>query len=132
MGKSQSKSSIGKIILKIALSLLLIVGGIWGIQKGGDAAVVYLRSINSIVAMVFAIIELVMGVLLFLELFIGDKFGAFDKILGWIIIIVFAVVIVLADILGSHGLVGAGFSLSWLYNTAIHLVFLGAMLCLND
>ena len=133
---AKSQRSFGRLLLQIALGLVLLVGGIWGVGKsgifagGGDPAVVYLKGINNILGICLAVIEIVAGFLLILELFIGDKFGKLDNILGWIIIIAFAILIVLGDILG--GLIGHGFTLSWLYTTATHLVLLAAMWILND
>lgn len=126
------KSSIGSFLLRLSISMIMIVGGIWGLQNGGDAAVSYLRHINRYLGYAFAIVELLAGVFFFLELFFGKRLGLFNSVLSWIIIIVFAVLIILGDFLGGAGLIHSGFSLSWLYETAIHIVFLSSVLYLNS
>ena len=100
MGNSAKSRSIGRVILQLALACLLIVG----------------------------VLELVAGVLLFLECFVGDKFGAFDNIIGWIIMIVWAIAIVVGDVLKGN----FNDFLPWLYGFAGHIIVLGALWSLND
>lgn len=127
MGK-KSSVSLGRLILQIALGCMLVVGGIWALQGGGDFGAKALRKMSDILGIVYGVIELVAGVLLILELFMGDRFGKFDNILMLIIMIVWAVAIVVADILN------ADFDpfLPWLYTLASHVIVLGAMWYLND
>ena len=137
MGKS-SNFSLGRLLLQIAVGAMLTVAGIWALQGGGDegiAAIKYLigaRDVERILCIVFGIIELIAGVFLILELFIGDKIGALGKILTLIIIIVWIIAIVLIDFLGNHGLFKQNNFLNWLYNFAYHLIVLGALLVLQN
>ena len=137
MGKANN-FSIGKLLLQIAVGAMLTVAGIWALQGGGDegiAAIKYLigaRDVERILCIVFGIIELIAGVFLILELFIGDKIGALGKILTLIIIIVWIIAIVLIDFLGNHGLFKQNNFLNWLYNFAYHLIVLGALLVLQN
>ena len=137
MGKANN-FSIGRLLLQIAVGAMLTVAGIWALQGGGDegiAAIKYLigaRDVERILCIVFGIIELIAGVFLILELFIGDKIGALGKILTLIIIIVWIIAIVLIDFLGNHGLFKQNNFLNWLYNFAYHLIVLGALLVLQN
>lgn len=125
-----SSISIGRIILQIALACFLTIGGIFVLVDGkgaGDEAVKWLYKQADLLGIVFAIVEIIAGVLLLIELFLGDRFGMLNKIIGWTVIIVFAIVIVLSDIINGNW--GNAF-LKTLYQLAGHLVPLGAMLCL--
>ncbi len=124
----KSSASIGRFILQIALGCMLAVGGIWALQGGGDFGAKAMEHISDVLGLVFGVIELVAGVLLILELFIGDKFGKFDNLLMLIIMIVWAIAIVVGDFLN------ADFDpfLQWLYNLASHVIVLGAMWYLKD
>lgn len=135
----ESGMSLGRLLLQIAVGVMLAVAGIWALQGGGDAAVGAIKEIFSgdlsrILCIVFGVIELLAGVLLIVELFAGDKFGKFDNILMFIIMIVWIVAIVLVDFLGKGGILNGGTRnfLSWLYNFASHLIVLGAMMYLNN
>lgn len=129
MGNSAKSKSIGRLILQLALACLLIVGGIWALQGAGDFGAAALKGmLGNWAGVVFGVLELVAGVLLFLECFVGDKFGAFDNVLGWIIMIVWVVAIIVGDILnGSFKQF-----LPWLYGFAGHIIVLGALWSLND
>ena len=137
MGKANN-FSIGRLLLQIAVGAMLTVAGIWALQGGGDegiAAIKYLigaRDFERILCIVFGIIELIAGVFLILELFIGDKIGSLGKVLTLIIIIVWIIAIVLIDFLGSSGLFKQHNFLKWLYNFAYHLIVLGALLVLQN
>ena len=135
----ESGMSLGRLLLQIAVGVMLAVAGIWALQGGGDAAVGAIKEIfngdlSRILCIVFGIIELIAGVLLIVELFAGDKFGKFDNVLMFIIMIVWIVAIVLVDFLGNGGILNGGTRnfLSWLYNFASHLIVLGAMMYLNN
>ena len=136
-----SNFSLGRLLLQIAVGAMLTVAGIWALQGGGDAGIAAIRSIiearniESILCIVFGIIELIAGVFLILSVFIGDKFGSLGKILMIIIMIVWIVAIVLIDFLGSGSLLKHGSHwnfLSWLYGFAYHLIVLGAIIVLQD
>ena len=124
--------SVEKLIIQLSLGLLLAVGGIWGLQGGGDFGINSLKSVFSgsaenIAVIVFSIIELLAGIYLVLELFIGSL-GQFKSILMLIIMIVWIVAIVLSDFIDGnfHNF------MKWLWNFAGHLVVLGSMLyCKN-
>ena len=72
MGKASS-FSLGRLLLHIAVGVMLAVGGIWGLQGGGDAAIDAIRSIFNgdvakILVIVFSVIEILAGIFLLLEL----------------------------------------------------------------
>lgn len=131
----KSSLSIGRLILQIAVGLLLAIAGIWALSgKGGDDAYKALTGLingnaGKAIGLVFAVVELLAGILLILECFVGDKFGKFDNILGWIVIIVWIVAIVLMDFLNGNLAIA---QLKWWYSLAGHCVILGALLSLND
>ena len=140
MGKA-SNFSLGRLLLQIAVGAMLSVAGIWALQGGGDAGIAAIRdlidarNVESILCIVFGIIELIAGVFLILELFIGDKIGSLSKILMIIIMIVWIIAIVLIDFIGSGSLLNHGSRwnfLSWLYNFAYHLIVLGALVVLQN
>lgn len=140
MGKG-SNFSLGRLLLQIAVGAMLTVAGIWALQGGGDAGVAAIRSlienrnVESILCIVFGIIELIAGIFLILSLFIGDKFGDLGKILMIIIMIVWIIAIVLIDFLGSGSLLKHSSHwnfLRWLYDFAYHLVVLGAIVVLQN
>ena len=129
MGNSAKAKSIGRLVLLLALGAMLIVGGIWAMQGGGDFGAKALASwLGKTFGVIFGVIELVAGVLLVIECFTKDIFGKFDNILGLIIMIVWLIAIVVADIIKGD------FSpfLPWLYNFASHVIILGALWSLND
>ena len=129
MGNSAKSKSIGRLILQLALGCMLIVGGIWAMQGGGDFGAKALAGwLGNTFGVIFGVIELVAGVLLIVECFTKDIFGKFDNILGLIIMIVWAIAIVVGDIIKGD------FShfLPWLYNFAGHIIILGALWSLND
>lgn len=135
----KSGASVGRLILQLALGAMLAVAGIWAFQGGGDAASDAIKSIfgddvGNILRIVFGVIELLAGVFLILELFMGDQFGKLDNILMLIVMIVWIVAIVLMDFVGNGGLFNGGAKdfLKWLYTFAGHLIVLGAMITLND
>ena len=125
----KSAISIGRLVLQIALGVMLAVAGIWALAgKGGDDAYKALTHLingdaGKAIGMIFAVVELLAGILLVVECFAGDKFGKFDNILGWI------VAIVLMDFLNGNLEIS---KLEWWYSLAGHCVILGALLALND
>ena len=134
---AKTQYSFGRLLLQIALGAMLAVGGIWALTGGGDfgctaLSAVFHGDVLKILKIVFGVIELLAGVFLIIELFAGDIFGKLDNILMIIIWIVWICAIVLGDFLSNGGLFKAGFSWSWLYAFASHLIVLGAMLNLND
>jgi hypothetical protein len=123
------------IIANVSVSLMLAVGGIWALQGGGDFGCRAIKSIFSgdlakILVLVFGGIELLSGIFILLQLFIGDRIGTFSKILKLIVVIVWIAAIVVSDFFGNKGLFNGGVSnfLSWLYTLATHLIILVALL----
>lgn len=137
MGKANN-FSIGRLLLQIAVGAMLTVAGIWALQGGGDAGITAIkdligaRDVERILCIVFGIIELIAGVFLIMELFIGDRIGSLGKIFTLIIIIVWIIAIVLIDFLGHGGLFKQHNFLKWLYDFAYHLIVLGALLVLQN
>lgn len=137
MAKAKNHS-LTKIIIQIALGLMLAIGGIWGLQGGGDFGVKAIRDVFSgdlgkILALAFSVVELLAGLYLILELFIGDL-GKLDNILMFIIMIVWIVAIVLFDFIGKRGIFNGGAKnfLEWLWNFASHLIVLGSIIYCKD
>lgn len=135
------KSDVGLfwLVLNIAVGAMLAVGGIWALQGGGDFGCAAIKSIFSgdvakILAIAFGVIELLSGIFIILQLFIGDRMGTFGSILKLIVVVVWAVAIVLADFLGNGGLLNGGANnfLGWLYEFALHLIVLCALLITRD
>ena len=136
----KSGVTIGRLLLQLALGAMLAVAGIWSFQGHGDDAVGAIRAVfdgnvENVLVVVFGVIELLAGIFLILELFMGDQFGKLDNILMLIVMIVWIVAIVLMDFLAKGGLLN-GFNaknfLEWLYTFAAHLIILGAMITLKD
>lgn len=127
--------SIGRIIVQLALGVMLAVAGIWALAgKGGDDAVNALRHLfngdaRDIIVLVFAVIELLAGILLIVKFFAGESFGKFSNILGIIIIVVWVIAIVLMDFLNGNLEIA---KLSWWYELAGHCVILGSLIYIND
>lgn len=132
----KSTLSIGRLILQLALGIMLAVAGIVALQGGkANDAIQALKSIfdgdaEKIIVTIFAVIELLAGILLIVELFLGDRFGKVDNILGLVIIVVWAIAIVLMDFLGDNFLKPD--VLPWLYQLSGHAIVLGALIYLND
>lgn len=130
------KFSVGRFILQIALGLFFLVGGIWALTGGGDAASLAIKeifsgNIRTILVIVFGIIEILCGIFLILELFLTTSLKNLRKILLLIIAIVWIVAIVLIDFFGGHGLFHTNAFLSWLYQFADHLIILGGIIVIN-
>ena len=130
---AKTQRSFGRLILQIALGVMLAVGGIWALTGAGDFGCKAITSIFSgdvarLLKIVFGVIELLAGIFLVLELFLGDVFGKLDNILMIIIWIVWIVAIIFGDIIKGD------FNpfIEWLYGFASHLIILGAMISLND
>lgn len=152
MGKSVKNVSIGKLILQLAIGALLVVAGIWvfsNTQSGGDEAVKAIRKIfdnkdfGKMIGIVFGAIELVAGAFLILEPFVG----IIRNYTSLVIIAVLAIWIVATILIdfcgtGSGGLLKPSIAigdiektedfLKWLYQFAVHLTVIGALLYLRD
>ncbi|MBB5226132.1 hypothetical protein DYE50_10330 [Treponema ruminis] len=132
---NSSELRILPVIANISVGIMLAVGGIWALQGGGDFGCQAIKSIFSgdlrkILVLVFGGIELLSGIFIILQLFIGDRIGTFSRILKLIVIIVWIAAIVLSDFFGAKGLFNNGINhfLSWLYTFATHLIILVALL----
>lgn len=131
----KSSASLGKLLLQIALGAVLIVAGICAFTGGGDFGTIAFSNIFkgsalNVVKIIYGIIELVAGVFLILELFVGDRFGKFDNILNLIVIIIWLIAIILGDFI--YGLFRGASFLPWLLTFAEHVLLIGALLNLND
>lgn len=136
---NRSDVRILSIIANISVGIMLCVGGIWALQGSGDFGCQAIKSIFSgdlakVLSLVFGGIELLSGIFIILQLFIGDRIGTFGTILKMIIIVVWIAAIVLSDFLGNSGLLHGGLNnfLSWLYTFASHLIVLTALLITRD
>lgn len=123
------------MLLNIAVGAMLAVGGIWALQGGGDFAASALKNIlngdaRKIAVIVFGVIELLSGIFIILQLFIGDRTGSFGRILKIIIVVVWAIAIILADFLNGKFL--SPDFLSWIYQFAMHFIVLAALLVTRD
>ncbi|MCL2759268.1 MAG: hypothetical protein FWD22_03565 [Treponema sp.] len=121
---------IGYFFLYIATAVYLFINGIWGFDGGGDFAqmskVIFGGSdIGGIFTIVLAVIGVVAGALLILQIF---KIAIPRiELMMLIVIIVWAVFIVVVDILGL--LKGdVKFNLEYLAVLAGHLMVLGALI----
>lgn len=132
---NSSEIRILPMIANIAVGVMLGVGGIWALQGGGDFGCqaikhVFSGDIAKILALVFGGIELLSGIFIILQLFIGDRIGTFSRILKLIVVIVWIAAIILSDFFGAKGLFNGGVDhfLSWLYTLATHLIILVALM----
>lgn len=130
----KSSLSIGRLLLQIALGVMLVIGGIWALIGGGDFGAEAFRSIfkgdaRKILIIFYGIIELIAGLFILLELFLGDLLGKFLNICILIIAIIWIIAIVLSDFLNGNFLRG-GF-LPWAWDFATHLLVLGGFLCIK-
>ena len=134
MAKS-SHVSLFWTVLNLAVGAMLAVGGIWALQGGGDFAAQALKGLLSgdaskLVVTIFGVIELLSGIFIILQLFIGDRTGSLGPVLKLIIVIVWAIAVIIADFLNGHFL--APNFLSWVYTLAMHLIVLAALLVTRD
>ncbi|MDO4506188.1 MAG: hypothetical protein Q4B64_04510 [Spirochaetales bacterium] len=131
MGKNETKNAIASLILTLAVGCLLAVSGIYALQgkAAGDLAVQGLKSIfdgnvESIIITIFGVVELLAGIFIILKCFIGDRMGAMGNIISLIVVIVWVVVIVLADIITG---IGKPNFLAWLLQFSKDLIIFGAI-----
>lgn len=132
---SKSNASIFWMVLNIAVGAMLAIGGIWALQNGGDFGCealtgMFSGDMKNIVRIVFGVIELLSGIFIILQLFIGDRMGKLGSILKLIIVIVWAIAIIMADFLNG-GFLKPNF-LNWTYELAMHLIVLCALLVTRD
>ena len=129
MAKHAASSPIFWIILNLAVGVMLAVGGIWALQGGGDFACKALKGLSNgdaakILGIAFGVVELLSGIFIILQCFVADKFGRLGYALKVVICVIWAVAIVVADILTGD----FGNFLSWIYTFASHLIVLAALL----
>lgn len=130
-----SSFSVGRLLLQIAIGALLIIGGIMALTGSGDFGANAIRDVlngsaEKICVIVFGVLELVAGLFIILDIFLGNILGKYLGIFILIIAIVWIIGIVFADFLGGNFLRG-GF-LPWLWNVASHLLVLGGFFCIKD
>ena len=130
MARKSSTVSMFWTILNLAVGAMLAVGGIWALQGGGDFAANALKGLLSgeaakMAVIVFGVIELLSGIFIILQIFMGDR-----TILKLIIVVVWAIAVIIADFLNGHFL--APNFLSWVYSLAMHLIVLAALLVTRD
>ena len=131
---SKKNSSVFFLMLNLAVGAMLAVGGIWALQGGGDFGAkalseIFSGNVRQIVKIVFGVIELLSGIFIIIQLFIGDKTGKFGTVLKLIITIVWIIAIVMADFVG--GFLKPNF-LAWLYGLAMHIIVLCSLLVTRD
>ena len=122
-------------ILNLAVGAMLAVGGIWALQGGGDFAAEALKGLlngdaRRIGVIMFGVIELLSGIFIILQLFIGDRTGSLGPLLKLIVVVVWAIAVIIADFLNGHFL--SPNVLSWVYALAMHLIVLAALLVTRD
>ncbi|MCQ2242069.1 hypothetical protein [Treponema sp.] len=131
MGKNDTRNAIASLILTLAVGCMLAVSGIYALQgkAAGDLAVKGLKAIfdgnvESIVITIFGVVELLAGVFIVLKCFIGDRMGSFGNIISLVVVIVWVVVIILADIITG---IGKPNFLAWLLQFSKDLIIFGAI-----
>ncbi|MBQ9630857.1 MAG: hypothetical protein IJR49_04655 [Treponema sp.] len=129
---AKGKSSIGALLVQIALGVFFVVTGIWTLQNGSGNEIatainkLFSGDMQKIIRMVFGIIEVLAGAFLLLRMFVSFS-SSIDSLLMVIVMIAWLVSIVLLDILG-----GFTFSLAWLHQVAYHLLVLGGIIMVKD
>ncbi|MBQ0039097.1 MAG: hypothetical protein KBS64_01550 [Treponema sp.] len=130
MGKKDTNVIAG-LILTLAVGCMLAISGIYALQgkAAGDLAVKGLKAIfdgnvEGVIITVFGVVELLAGIFIVLKCFIGDRMGSFGNILSLIVLIVWVVVIVLADIVNG---IGKPNFLAWLLQFSKDLIIFGAI-----
>ncbi len=128
--------AFGRFLLQLALGVMLAVGGILVLMDGGDLAAktitkIFNGQLGEILKYVFGVIELLAGIFMVLELFIGNRMGTFGKVLNIIVVIIWILAVFLLDFNWIFDK-GFHFKMDWLYGLANHVLILGAMIYLMD
>lgn len=124
---------IGKIMLQAALAVILIVSGLAVFLNGRNSEMIRVISgvfsnaaLRDITAYIVAVLEIIAGVLLVLDFFHIKSLDRVDDLSLLVIIIVWCVYMVLADILP---LFQSRFDfISWITGLAEHTLVLAAMI----
>ena len=121
------KEGIGAFLWKISVALYLIANGFLGLSKtGGDFKIIFGRIGlgNNLFVIIAAVIALIAGVMILLEMF-NIKFSILDTLI-LIVAIIWAVYVVINII----GWIGTGFANFWgvLQMLAVHLMVLASLL----
>ena len=120
------KEGIGAFLWKISVALYLIANGFLGLSTGGDFKIIFSRIGlgNNIFVIIAAVIALIAGVMILLEMF-NIKFSILDTLI-LIVAIIWAVYVVINII----GWIGTGFANFWgvLQMLAVHLMVLASLL----
>ena len=145
---AQSKNSLGILVLQIAMSIFLIVSGILTLQldsglvgrfqsafSGNEVAnavySIFDGDAATAVIVILGICEVIAGAFIFISIFFN--IGKITNVFVAIILVVWVVIIVLVDIMGTGGLLKGAFKntatcLAFFKSFAAHLMVLGAML----
>lgn len=129
MSKNNS-ASIFWMVLNLAVGAMLAIGGIFALtDSGADSAAKAVAGVlhgGNVALTAFAVVELLSGLFIIIETFVGDKFGKFGWILKIIVIVMWAIAIISKDIVGPglNGLV----KLDNIYTLAQDLIVLCALL----
>ncbi len=138
-----SNNSLGDIILRIALGLFLLAYGIVTVQLnsglmglGGDEVAAAVRSIlkgdfANFVIMAIGVCAIVAGAGILVSFFV--PLGSAANIFFIIVLVVWAIVIILVDLLGAGGLFNGAFRsfktfVGFISSFASHMLVFGAML----
>lgn len=131
MGKNENRNFIASFILALAVGCMLAISGIYALQgiSVGDLAVKGLKSIfdgdiEKLVISIFGVVELLAGIFIVLKCFIGDRMGTLGRIISLIVLVVWVIVIVLADIICG---IGRPNLLAWLFQFSKDLIIFGAI-----
>lgn len=129
---AKGRSSLGTLLVQIALGLFFVVTGIWTLQNGNGNEIatainkLFSGDTQKMIRMIFGIIEVLAGAFLLLRMFVSFS-SSIDSLLMVIVMIAWLVSIVLLDVLN-----GFTFSLAWLHKVAYHLLVLGGIIVVKD
>ncbi|MBR6216223.1 MAG: hypothetical protein IKQ84_07425 [Spirochaetaceae bacterium] len=149
---SKNKSSLGMLILQIALGCFLLAFGILTLQldkgilgklqagvTGNEVAIavnqILKGDVANIVIIILGICEIISGAGLLISLF--TSLGKIASLFNLIVLIAWIVVIVVIDIMGPVGLLNGAFKNMWTFlfflkTLALHMLVLGAILTVKS
>ena len=120
------KDGIGIFLWKLAVALYLVANGVLGlIGKGGDYHIILTQTMRfpSIIATIIAVLSLIAGVLVIIEMF-GKTFRTLDFI-ALVLAIIWAVYIIIGIV---SWITGKGDFWLMLQRLAVHTMVLGSLL----
>ena len=149
---SKNKSSLGMLILQIALGCFLLAFGILTLQldkgilgklqagvTGNEVAIAVNQILKgdaaNIVIILLGVCEIVSGAFLLLSLF--TSLGKIASLFNLIVLIAWIVVIIVIDFMGPCGLLNGAFKNMWTFlfflkTLAMHMLVLGAILTVRS